>query len=46
MKTAITDPGEICGTCKKYDPDECYCEIHLSWGEMVEFDLCEDFEEE
>ncbi len=43
MKTAITDPGEICGTCKKYDPDECYCPLY---GEKYEEDTCDDDWEE
>lgn len=39
VKTAITDPGEICGTCKKYDPDVCYCPLY---GEKYEEDTCDD----
>ena len=34
---------QICGTCKKYDPDICYCPIH---GEVYEEDTCDDWEED
>jgi len=35
----------ICGLCKNYDSDMCYCEKHPEWGEMVECDTCDDYEE-
>ena len=36
----------ICGLCKWYDSDMCYCEKHLNWGELVEMDTCDDYEED
>jgi len=35
----------ICGLCKFYDSDMCYCEKHLNWGELCERDSCEDYKE-
>ncbi len=35
----------ICGLCKFYDSDMCYCEKHLDWGELVEKDTCSDYKE-
>ena len=35
----------VCGLCKWYDSDMGYCEKHLNWGEMVEMDTCDDYEE-
>ena len=37
---------DICGLCKFYDPDMGYCEKHLNWGELVEMDTCDDYEED
>lgn len=39
MSSATTDPGEICGTCKRYDSDNCYCPL---WGEKYEEDTCDN----
>lgn len=46
MKTAITDPGEICGTCKTYDCDILFCSKHPEYGELVEQDTCDDWGED
>ena len=35
----------ICGLCKFYDSDMCYCELHTEYGEMVEMDCCDDWKE-
>jgi len=41
----ITLFERICGNCKSYDCDECFCVIHPEWGEMVEMDSCDDWKE-
>lgn len=35
----------ICGLCRFYDSEYCYCERHLNWGELCERDSCDDYEE-
>lgn len=35
----------ICGLCRWFDSDMGFCEKHLNWGEMVEMDFCDDWEE-
>lgn len=35
----------ICGLCKFYDSDHCFCSRHLNWGELVEMDSCQDYRE-
>ena len=35
----------ICGLCKFYDSDMCFCEKHLNWGELCGMDSCDDYEE-
>ena len=35
----------ICGLCKWFDSDMCFCERHTEYGEMVEMDSCSDYEE-
>jgi len=35
----------ICGLCKWYDSDMCFCELHTEYGEMVEMDTCDSYEE-
>ena len=35
----------ICGLCKFYDSDMCFCEKHLKYGELVERDTCSDYRE-
>lgn len=37
------DDRKICGTCKNYDPDLCYCPL---WGEKYEEDTCDDWTDE
>ena len=37
------DDRHICGTCKKYDSDICYCPLY---GEKYEEDTCDDGWEE
>lgn len=36
----------ICGLCKFYDSEYCFCSRHLNWGEMVEQDSCDDWSED
>ena len=37
---------DICGLYKWYDSDMGYCEKHLNYGEMVEMDTCDEYEED
>lgn len=36
---------EVCGLCKWFDSDMVYCDKHPEYGEMVEMDFCDDYEE-
>jgi len=36
----------ICGLCDYYDSDMCFCLLHLDYGELVEMDTCDDWEED
>lgn len=42
----ITLADLICGNCKNYDSDTCLCAIHPEYGELVEEDTCDDWEED
>jgi len=42
--TFDTDP--ICGDCKKYNSDTCFCDKHPEYGELVEQDTCSDWSED
>ena len=35
----------ICGLCDHYSSDMCFCALHPEWGELVEMDTCDDYEE-
>ena len=35
----------ICGLCKHFDSDMCFCMLHPSYGELVEMDTCDDWKE-
>lgn len=39
------DNDMCCGLCKFYDGEYLWCEKHLNYGEMVEMDSCDDYEE-
>lgn len=30
----------VCGLCRWYDSDMCFCEKHPEYGEIVEMDTC------
>jgi len=44
-KESGKDDRKICGTCKHYDSDTCYCTA-LGEGEMYEEDSCDNWEED
>jgi len=42
--TFMTLFERICGTCENYD--DCFCDKHPEYGELVEKDTCKDWEED